>query len=272
MTKFDQYIHESISKEDIPMPKNFHTRIDQTLSDLPEIMAMPVRYRIPRFLTSAACFFFTFFMLLPNISPVYAKAASQIPVVGTLVEVFTIRDYDYRDENHELLAEVPAVSVPGGGEGEQKLNDDVQNLVERIVKDFYDTLEEGPNSVNVSHETITNTQEWFTLKLTVEEVRASGAVRYVYYHVDRATGDFVTLGDLFNEEGRRFLSQQILEQMKGGDYFPEELPEVLDEQQNFYFENGNLVLVFDEYTIAPGSMGTPSFSISPELYQDLLVK
>ena len=270
MTKFDQYIHESISKEDIPMPKHFHAQVENTLSDLPEVTAMPARRRMPRFLTSAACFFFTFFMLLPNVSPVYASAASQIPVIGTLVEVFTIRDYDYRDQNHELLAEVPAVSVPGGGAGEEKINEDARDLVEKIVKDFYGTLEDGPNSVNVTYETVTNTPEWFTLKLNVEEVQASGAIRNVYYHIDRATGNFVTLGDLFDAEGRRFLSQQVLKQMNDTDYFPEELPEVLSEQQNFYFENGDLVLVFDEYTIAPGFMGAPSFTIPAEACQKYL--
>lgn len=270
MKDFDQYIQNLITKEDIPMPKNFHSKVENTLADLPEITAMPARRRMPRFLTSAACFFFTFFMLLPNMSPVYASAASQIPVIGSLVEVFTIRDYDYRDETHELLAEVPAVSVPGGGEGEERINTEAQDLVERIVKDFYAALEQGPNSVNVTHETVTNTPEWFTLKLTVEEVQASGAIRYVYYHIDRATGNFITLGDLFDAEGRRFLSQQVLEQMNETDYFPEELPEVLSEQQNFYFENGDLVLVFDEYTIAPGSMGTPSFTIRAETYQNYL--
>ena len=117
MKDFDQYIENSIAKEDIPMPKHFHAHVENTLSDLPEVTAMPARRRMPRFLNSAAFFFFTFFMLLPNVSPVYASAASQIPVIGTLVEVFTIRDYDYRDQNHELLAEVPVVSGPGGGAG-----------------------------------------------------------------------------------------------------------------------------------------------------------
>lgn len=270
MKDFDQYIQNLITKEDIPMPKNFHSKVENTLADLPEITAMPTRRRMPRFLTSAACFFFTFFMLLPNMSPVYASAASQIPVIGSLVEVFTIRDYDHQDETHELLAEVPAVSVPGGGAGEERINTEAQDLVERIVKDFYAALEQGPNSVNVTHETVTNTPEWFTLKLTVEDVQASGAIRYVYYHIDRATGNFITLGDLFDAEGRRFLSQQVLEQMNETDYFPEELPKVLSEQQNFYFENGDLVLVFDEYTIAPGSMGTPSFTIRAETYQNYL--
>ena len=270
MKEFDQYIRDTASREELPMPKNFHDRVENTLSGLPEITAMPSRRRMPRFLTSAACFFFTFFMLLPNVSPVYASAASRIPVIGALVEVFTIRDYDYRDASHELLAEVPAVSVPGGGAGEENVNTDARELVERIVKDFYDTLDQGPNSVTVTYETVTNTPEWFTLKLTVEEIQASGAVRYVYYHIDPATGSYVTLGDLFDAEGRRFLSRQVLEQMNETDYFPGELPEELSEQQNFYFENGDLVLVFDEYTIAPGSMGTPSFTIPAEAYRNYL--
>ena len=270
MTKFDQFIRESVSREDIPMPEDFHARVDQTLSDLPEIVFMPARRRMPRLLTSAACFFFTFFMLLPNVSPVYAKAASQIPVLGSLVEVFTIRDYDYRDETKELLAEVPAVSVPGDGAGQQRINANLQLLVDQVVKDFCET--EGYDAVYVNHETITNTEDWFTLKLTVEEVQASGAVRFVYYHIDRATGEYVTLGDLFNENGRRVLSEQVLQQMEGGDYFPEELPEVLAENQNFYLADGAMVLVFDEYTIAPGSVGTPEFLIAPELYQNLMIR
>lgn len=272
MTKFDQFIRESVSRKDIPMPQDFQARVDRTLAELPEVLPLPARRRMPRFLTGAACFFLAFFLLLPNVSPAYAKAASQIPLVGALVEVFTLRDYDYQDKTHELQAQIPAVSVPGGGAGQEQINAEAVELVDKIVQDFCESLEDGPSAVNVTYETVTNTETWFTLKLTVEEVQASGAIRYVYRHIDRTTGEAVTLGDLFDREGRRALAAQVLEQMDGGDYFPEELPEVLEENQNFYFDQENLVLVFDEYTIAPGSMGTPSFSIAPEQYRSLMAR
>ena len=41
--------------------------------------------------------------------------------------------------------------------------------------------------------------------------------------------------------------------------------------QNFYFnEDGNIVLVFDEYAVAPGSMGMPEFTIPASVTRDLL--
>ena len=45
----------------------------------------------------------------------------------------------------------------------------------------------------------------------------------------------------------------------------------IDAEQNFYLDaNGNLVLVFDEFAIAAGSMGMPEFTIEKNIYQDLL--
>ncbi len=40
------------------------------------------------------------------------------------------------------------------------------------------------------------------------------------------------------------------------------------ENQNFYFNNdGNLVIVFDEYQVAPGYMGNPEFIIPANIYE-----
>ena len=73
------------------------------------------------------------------------------------------------------------------------------------------------------------------------------------------------------------LSGEVLRQMEermAADesviYFPEEFT-AIDPQQNFYFNGeGELVLVFDEYTIAPGSMGMPEFAIPAEVYGGML--
>ena len=67
--------------------------------------------------------------------------------------------------------------------------------------------------------------------------------------------------------------RQMEEQMARSEevvYFPEELT-AISPDQNFYLdENGNIVLVFDEYTVAPGSMGMPEFTIPASVVQDLL--
>lgn len=41
--------------------------------------------------------------------------------------------------------------------------------------------------------------------------------------------------------------------------------------QNFYInDNNQLVIVFDEYTVAPGSMGMPEFVLPNDILTDLL--
>ena len=89
----------------------------------------------------------------------------------------------------------------------------------------------------------------------------------------------MTLADLFRPgvDYSAVLTAEVLRQMEEQmaqseevSYFPEELTAV-GPDQNFYFnEDGNIVLVFDEYTVAPGSMGMPEFPIPAPVVQDLL--
>ncbi len=47
--------------------------------------------------------------------------------------------------------------------------------------------------------------------------------------------------------------------------------ERLKEDQNFYFdEAGNLVIVFDEYEVAPGYMGALEFTVERAVFEGLL--
>ena len=46
----------------------------------------------------------------------------------------------------------------------------------------------------------------------------------------------------------------------------------IDPDQNFYFDaDGNLVLVFEKYEVAPGYMGTPEFTIPREIFNEKMV-
>ena len=72
-------------------------------------------------------------------------------------------------------------------------------------------------------------------------------------------------------EVRRQMEERMAENT-GASCFPEEFT-AIGPEQNFYFNtDGDLVLVFDEYTIAPGSMGMPEFTIPSDVYETLLKK
>lgn len=171
-------------------------------------------------------------------------------------------------------------------EGVQAVNQDMEATVEELILQFEDTLsEEGYHGLHVSQETVTDNTQYYTVKLSVLETEASGYEHNQFYTVDKQTGNVVTLADLF-AEGSDYISvisenikTQMREQMEADEgviYFldDEDMPEFnfqsITAQTNFYFnENGELVIAFDEYEVAPGYMGAPEFVIPQEIVEAL---
>ena len=58
----------------------------------------------------------------------------------------------------------------------------------------------------------------------------------------------------------------------GGIWSDEECFQHIDPDQNFRLnEDGDLVILFDEYEVAPGSMGLPEFTIPRQSLEDILL-
>lgn len=171
-------------------------------------------------------------------------------------------------------------------DGVEVVNQDMEATVEKLIRQFEDTLsEEGYHGLHVSQEVVTDNARYYTVKLSVLETEASGYEHNQFYTIDKQTGNVVTLPDLF-AEGSDYLTvisenikTQMREQMaadEGVIYFldDEDMPEFnfqgITEQTNFYFnENGELVIAFDEYEVAPGYMGAPEFVIPQEIVEAL---
>ena len=190
-----------------------------------------------------------------------------------------------------------AGSVEGAGQeaavanlsedGVEAVNQDMEATVEELIRQFEDTLsEEGYHGLHVSQEVVTDNDRYYTVKLSVLETEASGYEHNQFYTIDKQTGNVVTLEDLF-AEGSDYISAiseniktQMKEQMAAdegviyfldGDDMPEFNFQGITEQTNFYFnEKGELVIAFDEYEVAPGSMGAPEFVIPQEVTAAIL--
>lgn len=190
-----------------------------------------------------------------------------------------------------------AGSVEGAGQeaavakvsedGVEAVNQNMEATVEELIRQFEDTLsEEGYHGLHVSQEVVTDNDRYYTVKLSVLETEASGYEHNQFYTIDKQTGNVVTLEDLF-AEGSDYISvisenikTQMKEQMaadEGVIYFldNDDMPEFnfqeITEQTNFYFnEKDELVIAFDEYEVAPGSMGAPEFVIPQEVTAAIL--
>lgn len=166
-----------------------------------------------------------------------------------------------------------------------QVNLDIESITEELVERFKKELEEseeGYSSLDVDYEVVTDNDRWYTLKLSVLEVQASGYEHYRYYTIDKTTGSLMTLKELVGgDKGLRAVSEEIKRQMEeqmsedeNVIYFLDD-PEVeewnfkqVKDDQNFYFDSqGNLVIAFDEYEVAPGSMGAPEFTIKDTVWK-----
>ena len=247
---------------------------------------------------------------LPNTNMQIAHAMENIPVLGGFFRLVTVRQYNYSDENHDAEVELAQISygedagaaaesVEGVGVGQEAaeaklsedgveaVNQDMEATVEELIRQFEDTLsEEGYHGLHVTQEVVTDNALYYTVKLSVLETEASGYEHNQFYTIAKQTGNVVTLADLF-AEGSDYISAiseniktQMKEQMaadEGVIYFldNDNMPEFnfqgITEQTNFYFnERGELVIAFDEYEVAPGSMGAPEFVIPQEVTAALL--
>ncbi len=252
-------------------------------------------------------------ILIPNVSVSAAMAMEKIPVLGSIVRVITFDRYDFEDEKHSADVEVPQLQVEnaadsasseaGGGNSDapntapdagsktedsaNAINQEITDYVTPILDEFKKSLDQDAvKDLTISYDVVTDTDTWFTLRINVLEVQASGYEYARYFHINKATGERAVLADLFREDAdyvtaiSENIKTQMREQMKADEnisYFLDDtdMPETnfdrIRPDQNFYFNpSGQIVIAFDEYEAAPGYMGAVSFTIPGAVTDPLL--
>lgn len=288
MNDFDKKFKAKAAEEQTEIPDSVKNKIEHALANLPDKELKPVPKRVlPRIAAAAACFIFIVFFLFPNVSVTYAHALEQIPVIGDIVRVVTIRNYFYADEYHELDVDVPQVGNENS-EAFNLINKDIGELTDALVKQFYADLEDigdnGHGSIYVDYQTVTDTDSWFTLKIRVTEAAGSSNTYFKYYHVSKQTGNIVRLGDMAADEHfYEIIEREIQKQMKAemendseriywteDSVIGKDLRSVSPEHNFYWNKDGDLVVPFDKYEVAPGYMGTPEFTIPKEILRDVI--
>lgn len=170
----------------------------------------------------------------------------------------------------------------------QTINESIEEMTDRLIANFEEQKEqeEGHGSIDMSYEVVTDTEMWFTLRIDVTEIAASGYQYQYYYHIDKTTGEIASLKNLF-KEGADYItpiSENIKEQMRKEMQIDEskiywidseedivEQFEAIKEDQNFYLnQDGQIVICFDEYEVAPGYMGLVEFAVEKEAVAEII--
>ena len=292
MRRADREIKSILQSNAVEMHDDTVKKINLVLDNLPEKEIMTSKRHTNRFIWKVAVAIAAVLFVLPNMNPAIAMAMGELPYVGKIFQVITVREYQYEDEKHVAEIATPQIiadeeNLEENADGIAVINRDSKQLTDQIISEFEAGLEENQyQATYVDYEVVSDTDEWFTLKMLISEVSASGTEYYKYYNIDRATGKSVQLSDLFaSEKYVKAISDNIYEQMKEqmekctddsifywiADDGEDAENYIINKDQNFYYNtNGELVIVYDEYDAAPGYMGCPEFTIPDEVYEEYL--
>ncbi|MEF2967451.1 DUF3298 domain-containing protein [Paenibacillus sp. M1] len=232
------------------------------------------------------------FVTALNTSPAFARTLSEVPVLGNLVQVLTIREYKDDHGNYEADIKVPAVGDLGDPSLESSLNqkylDEGKALYDKFMAEMeaQKTVgEDGRFRVDSGVVIKTDTELLLSVGRYVEETAGSSATSIRYDTVDKQNHVLLTLPSLFTDDRYiGIISDNIKAQMKqrmtddpNNIYWAEpseDMPDAFTEiakDQNFYINSSNrLVISFDEYEVAPGYMGIVEFVIPTEVLESVL--
>ena len=242
-----------------------------------------VRRSLATLASCCACF-----VLLVNVSPVFARAVYEMPVLGSLARVVTVTQYAVEDKDHLIDVRLPALENTGNTDLEQRINLEIQTRINGVLAEAEERarqtreaymatggVEEDfiPIIISVDYEIKCQNERCLSFILTKTETIASAYTEIYCYNIDLETGKELTLQDVLgpgyreiaNAAVRTEIDRQIREE--GAGYFDgtdgvEGFQSVTDGQLFYINEGGNPVVLFEKYEIAPGYMGTQEFEIA----------
>ncbi|WP_211747802.1 DUF3298 and DUF4163 domain-containing protein [Paenibacillus sp. Marseille-Q4541] len=219
-----------------------------------------------------------------NMSTTVANAVALVPGLEGLVKVISLKTYQVDGPNQDIDMEVPQITNLDNKELESGLNEKYLEENKQLYLDFQKEMDGLKNKkethagITTGYEIVTDNEQIFSILRYTENVTASTATTLQYDTIDKQNQVLITLPSLFKDEQyMEIISANIKEQMKeqmktdpekyywikGEDLNnPEEGFEMIQPEQSFYINrNGKLVIVFNDYEVAPGYMGTVEFEI-----------
>ena len=277
--------------------RRVETEIQKGKEDGEEIIRMNKKSKLIKFVRNTAGAVVAAMLaitIMANSGASIANAMMKIPVLGTIAEIVTFREY--KDSTNDMTADVkiPEISVKNedgsvNQETTDAVNKSIQEYTDEIIAQYKADVEasggEGKQLVDLEYEVITDSDRLFSIRFDKLQIMASGAESVKIYHIDKQTGQMINLKGLFKEDVNFIdpisdnIKKQMKEQMAADEskmYFidsdmPESDFQSITEDTTFYVnDSGKLVIVFDEYEVAPGSMGVVEFEIPTDVIQDIV--
>lgn len=183
---------------------------------------------------SAAALFLCFTVGV-NTSESFAMGVSEVPLLGSIAKVLTIRSYETVEDNTTTKVQVPEVQVETADKTVEKVITDVNAEIRKIVDDFTTqkqkeaaeykeaffatggTEEEWGDrdiDINVDYEVKCQNDSILSLLLDGWMASVNFQEERHFYNIDLVTGKELTLTDLLGEDAYEYVSENVKTQME----------------------------------------------------------
>ncbi|MDH6368656.1 hypothetical protein M2444_000434 [Paenibacillus sp. PastF-3] len=282
-------LHKEYSE--VPIPEQLDLIVNRSLKQsLKERRKKRLKYKWFASVSVAAIVF----LIAINTSITVASALSAIPGVDRLIKVLTIKEYIVAEDSYDANIKVPAVTNMENKDLELGLNQKYLSENKALYEKFQSEIEQlkkqggGHLGLDTNYEVKTDNDRIFSIGRYVVETSGSSSEEVAFDTIDKVNQILITLPMLFKDEQyieriSQNIKEQMIAQMKADPdivyWIPENGDEVstdmftsISKDQSFYInDDGKLVIVFNKYDIAPGSMGSVEFVIPTEVIAGDLV-
>ena len=241
-------------------------------------------------MSTVTCTFIAFVLLI-NTNSSLASDIAEIPIIGDIAKIFTVKEVKEEDATKLINAKIPALENTGNTDLEKRINYEIMLKINEILEEAEGraaeykkaVIETGgteesyqPINIQIDYKVGYSSDDVVSFVILKSETLASAYTERYFYNIDIKTGKNLNLRDVLGNDYKEIVDEtiykEIAERSKNPDnaYFTKEengFDGIENEYQNFYInENGNVVIVFEKYEIAPGYMGTQEFEIDKQIF------
>ncbi len=275
--------------QSIKIPARLNYMVNRTISEQPKKRAYKFK-NIRYVLSTMACTFLLFIFMI-NISPSFATNILEIPIIGEVAKVFTIREFKQEDKNKLVEAKIPALENTGNTELEKRINYEIMLKMNEVLEEVEEraaeykkaVIETGgkeedyhPINIQIDYKVGYSSDKVVSFMILKTETLASAYTELYFYNIDIETGRKLNLRDVLGEDYKKIANETINKEIEERSKNPDNIyfaageggfEGIENEYQNFYINsNGKVVIVFEKYEIAPGYMGIQEFEIDKQIF------
>lgn len=206
------------------------------------------------------------------------ETLAKVPVIGAVADVFTFNRYQNVQGDMDMDVAVARVNEYERSVG---VNEQIDEYANELVNQYNQEVEEsngqGRYSLQSDYAVKYEDEAYLCIEVYTSEIMASSNQYVKTFTIDKESGQAITLGQYLHNDTVLMskVGDNIIQQMKQQMIADENITYWIDEtplgdysfssingSEDFYLiDQHTIVVIFDEYEVAPGSMGVVEFVV-----------